>query len=102
MAIDSGFAKKWEQYTNFEFVSEEQRKFSNYCAPAQQFAQWAENLVVDVGDSLSLLAIQQAKVQLLDKYFEWRAYVPKSHRDRLGASGHYCIFQVFASAYDTL
>lgn len=96
------FIAWWDDDSKFDLGNTERQKYRNYCVFAQQFAQWAENLVTDAGGSLSLVAIQQAKIQLLDKYFEWRASVPKNHRDRVGSSGHYCIFQVFVSAYDTL
>jgi hypothetical protein len=38
----------------------------------------------------------------LDRYFEWRAAVPRQHRNRLGVAGHPCIFQVFEEAYRQL
>jgi hypothetical protein len=38
----------------------------------------------------------------MDKYFEWRNSVSRSHRDRLGNTSHTCIYQVFVDAHDQL
>ena len=77
------------------------------CAAAQQFQQWTETLctsVVKAGrydNASAAVAVNQAKLLLLDKYFEWRAAVPKSHRNRTG-EGHTCLYHVFVETYQTL
>lgn len=72
------------------------------CTFAQRFFEWADELGAGASERQSIIFVNQAKILLVDKYFEWRAYAPKSHRDRVRASGHICIFQVFAEAYERL
>ncbi len=78
-----------------------------YCAYAAKFKQWSETLCTSVGEAVrydnarAAVAINQGKVLLVDKYFEWRAAAPKSHRNRT-AEGHTCLFHVFDETYRTL
>ena len=79
----------------------------SYCAYADRFRKWTGTLCTSVGESVkhdnakAAVAINQAKVLLLDKYFEWRAASPKAHRNRTG-EGHTCLFHVFDETYRTL
>ena len=50
----------------------------------------------------TVVSINQAKIQLVDKFFEWYRYVPRNHKLRMGSSGHTCIFQVFENGYQRL
>ncbi len=72
------------------------------CAFAEHFLEWAEDLAAEATDGSDQVAVNQAKVQLLDRYFEWRATVPKTHRNRVSESGHTCIFHVFEGTYYVL
>ena len=78
-----------------------------HCAYATRFKEWTETLYASVGAAVKLdnagaaVAVNQAKVLLVDKYFEWRAAAPKSHRNRTG-EGHICLFHVFDETYRTL
>jgi hypothetical protein len=49
-----------------------------------------------------IVAVNQAYVRLITKYFDWRSAVPKAHRNRIGETGHTCIFHVFERAYHQL
>src|SRR6266540_5071120 len=55
------------------------------CAYARKFKEWADALCVAVGQDVqkngasAVVAVNQAKVLLVDKYFEWRAAAPKTH-----------------------
>lgn len=69
------------------------------CLPAQRFAAWAEEICKQAVESKSLVSIAQTKVLLVDKLFEWRSCVPRSHRNRIGEQGHFCIWHVFEAAY---
>jgi hypothetical protein len=77
------------------------------CAYAAKFKQWAETLCLSVGAAVrqdgagAVVAVNQAKVLLVDKYFEWRAAAPKTHRNRTGDT-HTCLFHVFVETYRTL
>jgi ribosome-associated toxin RatA of RatAB toxin-antitoxin module len=72
------------------------------CDYAEAFLEWAEEVVADATTDSNLVAVNQAKVRLIDKYFEWRATVPKTHRNRVNDSGHACIFHVFEKTYQVL
>ncbi len=72
-----------------------------YCVYAIRFNTWAEELCVGATTNPSIVSINQAKVLLLDKYMQWRSFVPKRHRAYTG-SAHTCIFHVFEIAYDRL
>jgi len=71
----------------------------NRCIFARDFATSLEEICGPLLKTRTLISLNQAKVLLLDKYFEWRAYVPKSHRSRMAETGHTCIFYVFEEAY---
>ena len=67
------------------------------CPYAEKFMQWANELYK--AHSGTTVKIAQAKVLLLDKYYDWRNFVPKSHRLHTGERGHFCIFHVMDHAY---
>src|SRR6266508_1190388 len=77
------------------------------CTYASKFFQWTETRCTSVGAALRLdhasaaVAVNQDKVLLVDKYFEWRAAAPKAHRNRT-SEGHICLFHVFDETYRTL
>lgn len=70
------------------------------CSYAKQFREWANSL--RARKSRNTVDINQAKVLLLDKYYEWRNSVPSQHRTLTSDRGHYCIFHVFDAAYKSL
>jgi hypothetical protein len=69
------------------------------CASAEQFGQWSEVLYRNTEQARTLSAVNIAKVLLLDKYFEWRNFVPRRHRTVGGSGAHTCIWHVFESTY---
>ena len=88
------FESIWSQFNDFEFSINKDDK----CIFAIEFWKWAEDLCEVIKDP-DLVTINQAKVQLQDKYFEWRSIVPKSHRNKVSQVGHNCIFHVYETAY---
>lgn len=72
-----------------------------YCVYAGKFNAWAQELCVGATQSPSVVSINQSKVLLVDKYMEWRSFVPKRHRAYTGNT-HVCIFHIFEIAYDRL
>ena len=99
MNLDASFHVLWHHYDDLEFSGQQ----PDHCSFAEQFAPWAEELLDRVTDNPGVVSVNQSKVLLLDKYFEWRAVVPKPHRYHLGrGKGHVCIFQVFETAYERL
>ena len=97
MHISSDFETIWNRIDNFEVA----RDAVAWCPYARKFAQWSASLI-ETSEKPELVTINQAKVLLIDKYFEWRTYVPKSHRNRVGPGGHRCIYHVFEQAYEKL
>jgi hypothetical protein len=69
------------------------------CPYAQQFRLWAQELGADLGDRPTIVAVNQKKILLVDKYFDWRTVLPKSHRNRTGEHGHRCVWHVFEETY---
>jgi hypothetical protein len=75
------------------------------CTAAHQFQQWADALCAEVAriaqksNDNGVVAVNQAYVKLLIRYFDWRNAVPKVHRTHIGATGHTCLFDVFERAY---
>lgn len=72
------------------------------CAHAKAFEAWAAAVCRRATEQETALAINQAKLVLLDAYFSWRVSVPNAHRDRTSARGHRCIWHVFLDCYTTL
>jgi hypothetical protein len=88
-------------FTDLKLSDEDTEVYpENACVHSQQFLTWAEQLCADY--SGSVVKLNQAKVLLVDKFFEWRTYVPKSHRNLIGDRGHFCIFHVFELTYRKL
>ena len=58
---------------------------------AQLFAAWAKDMCTPAIQKKDQIALNQAKVLLLDKFFEWRASIPKKYYNEF--------FVVFEAAY---
>ena len=93
------FNAVWSRFADFEFQPAVTPGV--LCSYAQKFAEWANELLRDTA-SANVVSVNQAKVLLLDKYFEWHTFVPKNHRRRLDTQGHTCIYQVFKQTYERL
>jgi hypothetical protein len=85
----------WEG-TDFTFSFGEEAQ-PEYCAFSLQYRAWALELVGRTLAECDHVKIAQAKVMLLDKYYEWKTAIPKNHRRR-----HLCILDVLDEAYQTL
>ena len=88
------FESLWNGAETFEIAEER----LNTCIYAQKFSAWVEKLLAREARENSIIFVNQAKVMLVDRYFEWRSVVPKRHRIRR----HQCITQVFEGAYERL
>lgn len=97
MNPSTGFDTLWNSLEDFELPSVE----LPVCSFAQDFDRWAEELLIITQDP-TIVGVNQAKVLLLDKYWEWQRWIPRSHRQRLGRLGHICIYQVFQRTYERL
>lgn len=96
MHINEIAANLWE-----DFSSPAQPQ---YCPYSAQFQKWVDKLLASIKPALkkdsvsAAIAINQAKVLLIDKYFEWLAATPKSHHNRTGGD-HLCLSNVFHNSY---
>lgn len=97
MGLDEPFGRIWNQVPDLE-VSE---RPVYGCSYSRDFGAWVDELVKGIREP-NVVLVNQAKILLLDKYFEWRRHVPSVHRLRFGLRGHACIFQVFESGYGRL
>lgn len=97
MEEDQQFSSLWSQARGIEVVEEKKK----VCSYAKEFSKWVDQLLSEE-IQYSNVSINQAKIQLVDKFFEWYRYVPRSHKLRMGSRGHTCIFQVFENGYQRL
>lgn len=75
----------------------------NTCTWAREFESWTRDLVKSVQASPSTERINQAKLGLLDRYYEWRARTPVQHKRPDGKRGkHRCISEVMDETYNKL
>jgi hypothetical protein len=98
MSIQPDFTSVWNSVEEFVLID----KGPKYCLYAKKFLEWANALCEEMMNSPDIVSVNQNKVLLLDKYFEWRNFVPKSHRFKVSDVGHRCIFHVFEQAYTLL
>ena len=98
MNYEDRFLSIWNSIGKLEIPEPEE---DTICIYALRFQEWVERLL-RVLENPEVVLINQAKVLLTDKFFDWQRFVPQSHRQRLGIHGHTCVFQVFEAAYEKL
>ncbi len=81
---------------------EPDRPVPSLCSYAEQFSQWSEQLVGQAERSPGVVEVNQAILQLINKYMSYREYVPRPHRMKVTSTGHTCIWAVFEEAYKRL
>lgn len=74
----------------------------DYCEFAYDFARWSEELFDQVLAKPSVIAVNQAKVLLLDKYYMWFNSIPRRHSSMTGRLSHICVDVVFDEGYRRL
>jgi hypothetical protein len=94
------FDRLWRQSMDSNQLRPEKKE--QQCIYAQRFAPWADGLVQDEMQEPTPIGINQKMLLLTKKYFDWRAAVPKSHRERIGERSHVCIFHIFERTYHRL
>jgi len=95
--ITPEFETIWNRVDDFDVPHEA----IQWCPYARRFAKWSASLI-ESSQQPSVVIVNQAKILLIDKYFEWRIHVPKSHRNHIGSGGHRCIYHVFEQTYEKL
>lgn len=99
MGVETTFKELWTSVDDFKFKGPV--KPPDECKYALEFEKWTKTLITN-DKEITITQVQQAKVLLVDRYFEWRRYVPKTHRNRVGERGHTCIYHVFEQTHDRL
>ncbi|MBN1813646.1 MAG: hypothetical protein JXA14_17535 [Anaerolineae bacterium] len=72
------------------------------CRFAESYDGWASGVLAKVQQKRDVVTVNQAKLLLADKYFQYFQTVPQSHRYHLSPRGHRCVFQAFLEAYKQL
>lgn len=98
MNFDERFLSNWNRIQDLEIPEEPE---DTICIYALKFQDWTSGLL-KVLKNPDPISINQTKILLSDKYFEWKRFVPQSHRQRLGIHGHTCIYQIYENAYEKL
>jgi len=67
-----------------------------HCPFALMFQAWVALLVKKYDKTTDLDDLNQMKVAILDRYFQFRAHMPRNHRwDDVSGPDHLCVFSVF-------
>ena len=99
MYDSSAFSHIWHEIEELEGPPPRVPIPESVCPYAEQFARWCQELCAELQKGATIVTVNQKKVLLLDKYFDWRAVVPKAHRTRMNDRGHRCIWHVFDETY---
>jgi hypothetical protein len=96
-AVIAAVAREFENFTLAEGVADEPTEpFANYCEDAKALWRYMEDVLNRyVRGSTDLIRLAQAKVLLVDRYLDFRAYAAKAHRDKVGDKGHICLYQAW-------
>ena len=90
----------WHRHDDLELS---RAKRITHCKHAAEFAQWAQEQIERARENPTAISINQAKLFLLDRYWDWYASVGSRHQKHIGQrNSHTCIFQVFAESYAQL
>lgn len=90
----SDFETMWRRFDDIELSGER----TEVCGYARGLLDWAAQ-ALDVSQDASVVTVNQAKVLLLDKYFDYFSIAPKRHRYHFGSKGHICISHIFRRLY---
>ena len=91
------FDPLWHSFDDFELPDAP----DNRCQYARAFSDSAAE-ALELGLSSDIVKVNQGKLWLVEKYFEFFCVVPRSHRYHLSPRGHKCIFQVFIELYASI
>lgn len=94
------FEALWRQQQGFQFGQAAEKEAR--CIYAQHFGTWADALYQEEVPAPTHVGINQKMLLLTKRYFEWRAAVPKAHRDRISERSHICIFPIFERTFHRL
>jgi hypothetical protein len=96
-AVIAAVAREFKDFTLGEGMADEPAEpFANYCEDAKALWRYTDDVLNRyVRGSTDLIRLAQAKVLLVDRYLDFRAYAAKVHRDKVGEKGHICLYQVW-------
>lgn len=97
--MSSRFSSYWNRPHEFEFTFDGTTPV-RYCRYGASFATWAEELIQQVTQHPTDVAVNVAKLHLCERYWSWFVSVPRPHQNQIGHRDHHvCIFQVYRDAY---
>lgn len=88
------FEQRWHRHDGviLPSLSEPEEK---WCTYAKQYGDWIERISKDILDDPDFISLNQLKVRIGDRFFELFHSMPQVHRNRIGGSGHVCVFHVY-------
>ena len=95
------FHSIWNKVEAFKIEEPQDDEQAYWCGYAREFYTWLNETVFSETEP-NLVSVNQAKIILLDKYLEWRSFVPKTHQERINGKGHICIYHVFIRTCERL
>lgn len=95
----ANFDERWEQRKRYN-LRDPEPEYDPYCGYSRQFQAWAEQLAEGLLAKITTVTMNQAKLQLQDKWHEWRATVPTGHWQEHGE--HACVDAVYLGMYQKL
>ena len=101
MEFITSFHTIWDRVERFKFdelIPDEQ---ALWCGYAREFYEWLQRFVLNDTD-YDLGELNQAKLIVLEKYLEFRSFVPRAHQERINDHGHICIYHIFIRACEQL
>lgn len=72
------------------------------CKYGKEMDKWALETFDSVLKYPDVISINQSKLRLLDRYFDYYASIPKAHKECTGERSHLCIYHVFRHYYNQL
>lgn len=104
MSSDDELRALWDRARSFKFVSlpEEQSEPQGFCRYAKEFADWVEAELLANKEGMTERAINEAKLDLFDKYWEINFRMRKHHVPIYSAADHLCVYHVFERTSEEL
>lgn len=101
MDMITPFHTIWDKVELFKLDQPIDDPYAYWCGYAREFYGWINQYIFSNKEH-DLISVNQAKVVLVDKYLEWRSFVPKKHQECITVRGHTCIYHVFIQACERL
>src|SRR5215213_7431933 len=98
-AYFNGDDQQWNLFRDWTLEPAEK---AQPCAYAQEFATWRDTVCQAALASTNLIVLNQIRLKVVNRYYEFFVSVPKAHQRCLGSRKHVCIFSVFIETMQLL